>query len=116
MDFFKLKSTYELMVELNGVVRPVRIEIFELISKDNFFRVRAWVQSVYNLYPAFLNTDNQGNDLHSIHSSDSLNLEITDLIADDPRLITGDLYDDEYELLKHIKGRISDYQKIINGS
>jgi hypothetical protein len=53
------------------------------------FRARVWIQNTYNLYPTFINTGTQGEDLKQTHSSDQICTEITLLVAEDSEWITG---------------------------
>lgn len=111
---YKLISTYELLLELGSVEKPVRIEILQ--SPDGKkFRTRVWAQNTYNLYPTLMNIDEKGNDLHKMHSSDDLNQEITSLVFEDPELITGKEFASEKEVLQYTEDRISSFVKSLQG-
>lgn len=109
---FKLISTYEQIVTLNTVDYPVRMEIFKSLDDRSFYRARVWVQNTYNLYPAFINSGKNGEDLHKVHSSDQVDMEITTLIADDPTLITGKHYTNESDIVDYVKSRVIFYREL----
>lgn len=108
-DLFKLVSTYEILLYLEQTDRPVRIEVFRSLSDCQMYRARVWVQNTYNLYPTLLNTGNRGEDTHTMHSCDLVNMEITLAIAEDPDFITGKHYKDEEDFVDYIKSRIVYY-------
>jgi len=108
---YKLISTYEILLNFSSTERPVRIEIFQ--SPDGKkFRTRVWVQNMYNLYPTLLNINEKGDDLHTLHSSDDLNQEITSLVLEDPELIKGKEFDSEDEVLCYIEDRVNSFAKL----
>lgn len=110
---FKLISIYEVILTLGTVERPVRIEIFRSVNGDSIYRARIWVQNTYNLYPTFINTGHNGEDLHNVHSSDQIDMEITSLIAEDPELITGKHFSSEDGFLNYVRSRIAHYQRMV---
>ena len=111
-DFFRLVSTYELMLTLGSMDRPVRIEVFRSLSDTQLYRARVWAQNTYNLYPTFLNTGQKGEDLRKVHSSDQIDADITSVLAEEPDLLTGKHYRSEEEFLAYVKTRVADYQKL----
>jgi len=110
---FKLVSTYEIMVTLSTIERPVRMEIFKSLEDEPLYRARIWVQNTYNLYPASMNTDDNGEDWHNVHSSDQIDMEITTLIAEYPELITGKHYANENDFVDYVKSRVAFYIQMI---
>lgn len=110
---FKLVSTYEVMVTLSTIECPVRMEIFKTLEGESLYRARIWVQNTYNLYPTFMNTDGNGEDLHNVHSSDQIDMEITTLIAEDTELITGKYYASESDFLDYVKSRVVFYIQMV---
>jgi len=103
---YKLTSTYELLLSLGSVEKPVRIEIFQS-SDGKKFRAQVWAQNTYNLYPTLMNINEKGDDLHVMHSSDDLNQEITSLILEGPELIRGKELNSEDKVLQYIEERIN---------
>lgn len=110
---YKLISTYEVFLNIDSQERPVRVEIFKT-SNDNNFRVRAWILNTYNLYPTFMNTDDKGDDLHKVHSSDDINQDITSLVFDDPGVIKGRRFKSESKVLEYVEGKIKDFSNIFH--
>ena len=108
---FKLIATYELVVEFSTLERPVRIEIFKPLEDKFLYRARVWMQNTYNLYPAYLNTDKNGEDLNTIHSSDQLDMDMTSLITDDPEIITGKHYMNKSDFLDYLKSSINYFKE-----
>ena len=99
---FKLISTYEYIVEINSAHKPVRVEVFQAVDSVDIYRARVWIQNMYNVYPTFLNTDENGSDLRKVHSCDELNTEITSNIAENERLILGEKYKSEKVFLDYV--------------
>lgn len=98
---FRLVSTYEYFVDIQGSRRLVRIEIFKSID-DALFRTRVWLQNIYNLYPALINTDKAGNNLNLTHSADEVNIDISSLVVDNEEYIFGKPCLDERELIDYL--------------
>ena len=98
---------------LGTIERPVRMEIFKALEDEPLYRARIWMQNTYNLYPTFMNTDDNGDDLHNVHSSDQIDMEITTLIAEDPELITGKYYASESDFVDYVKSRVVFYIQMI---
>jgi hypothetical protein len=92
---YKQMSVYELFVEENSVSVICRLELFESVSDSSLRRARVWIQNFYNMYPTFINTDANGDDLHRTHSSDLLLQEITNLLPIDQSVITGTQADEK---------------------
>lgn len=105
---YRLISTYELLLTVGGAERPARIEVFQ--SQDGSkYRARIWIQNTYNLYPTLMNTNNSGDDLHTMHSSDEINQEITSIILEDPGLVTGKEFNGEDQLISYIETRLKSF-------
>jgi len=103
-NLFKLVSTCELFICLDGTDRPVRIEIF---------RARVWLQNTYDVHPTFVN--NGGNaEFDTIYSSDQIDMEITSLIAESPTLMTGQRYLSEDAFLTYLINRVEWYERKAN--
>jgi len=115
-ELWKLVATYELLLELGQTRRPVRVEVFKGTNGSSRYRARLWVQGTYNLYPTFLNTGPQGQDLHRMHSSEELNQEITSLVVDDPAFIEGIEYKSEAAFVEALQGLVIKYQNTINAN
>jgi len=114
-ELWKLATTYELLLELGQTVRPIRIEVFKSEEACSRFRARIWVQNMYNLYPAYINTGPQGQDLHQVHSSDELNQDIT-YIVEDPAFLEGVEFESEGAFVESLQAHILKYQKAINAN
>jgi hypothetical protein len=112
IELFRLLSTYEFVKHNGDVQLPFRIEVFESLDMPNNYRARAWTSNFYNLYPAFLNTDKTGNDLHHIHSSDQVNIDITCIVADDPEILTGKIFENELSVVNYMRCLISKYYNL----
>jgi len=115
-ELWKLVATYELLLELGPIHRPVRIEVFKSNNGSSRFRARLWVQGTYNLYPTFLNMGPQGQDLHKIHSSEEMNQEITSLVVENPAFIEGIEFQSEVAFVEALQGLVTKYQKTINAN
>ncbi len=113
MNLFKLTSTYEHFLPVGNNSQLVRIEIFRSAADLNIYRARIWIQNTYNLYPTFMNTSNEGGDLHCLHSSDQLNSDITSVVAEDPSLITGIQFENENQFLAYVNILLENYKKTI---
>jgi hypothetical protein len=107
--YFKLISTYEVIVDNGKIEYPLRIEIFVSCFKDRIYRTRVWSSNTYNLYPTFLNIDDAGNAVQQIFSCDQFDVDITSVIAKNPELITGINFESEEEFFKYVKHHIDDY-------
>jgi len=104
MDLFKLNNVYEFFIPMNRTKLLCRIEIFKELDGD-LLRSRVWLQKMYNLYPAEINTNAQGDDTHRIHSSDFLSQDIS-YILDEIDLTTGILVENEMELVSNVKNQV----------
>jgi hypothetical protein len=109
INLFRLASTYEHFVVIKGAKKLVRIEIFSMVSSSNVLRCRVWIQNIYNLYPALLNSDKIGNDLHAVHSADELNMEISSIVVENEHYLNGTSCESEQEILDYLADRISHY-------
>lgn len=110
MELFKLTSTYEVLLELGGTLRPVRVEIFRSEENPRKLRARIWDQNTYNLYPTFANIRPEGGLENRLMSCDELNREISTNVAEDPEILLGREWESEEVFLNHIKDAISRYQ------
>ena len=109
INLSKLTSTYEFMFDSGVGDRPVRIEIFKSTDEADVYRARVWMINTYNLYPALLNTAANGKDLHQVHSADQINMDITNLIAEQPDILFGKQYPSEEEFLEYVKTRVVEF-------
>jgi hypothetical protein len=107
---YKQTSVYEFFLEENSVSVICRIELFESLSDSSLRRARAWIQKFYNMYPAFINTDANGDDLRRTHSSDLLLQEITNMLPIDKSLIIGARVD-EKSLITTIQDAVLIYMR-----
>ena len=105
---YRLISTYELLLNIGSAVRPVRIEVFKSPDGDKY-RAHIWMQNRYNLYPSLMNTNEKGDDLHTLHSSDEINQEITALVLDNPDFVSGKEFDSEDKFVRHIEMQIKSF-------
>ena len=110
-EIFLLSATYEMFIEHNGALRPVRIEIFKEIACENIFRARIWDQNTYNLHPTLANIAEEGGLKNELMSCDEVNREITNIIAEDISLIKGKEYSSEEEFVKYVKSLVDAYQE-----
>jgi hypothetical protein len=108
-ELFRLLSTYEFLGHNNDVQLSFRIEVFESLDIPKNYRARVWTSNFYNLYPTFLNTDKTGNDLHHMHSSDQLNIDITCIVADDPEILIGKVFENELSVVNYMRSLILKY-------
>ena len=108
MDLFKLNNVYEFFLPVDKVTVLCRIEVFKQLEGD-LLRARVWLQKMYNLYPAEINTNAQGDDLHHIHSSDFLSQDIT-YILDDIDMMTGVLIT-EIALVHRVKEQLVQFYR-----
>lgn len=116
MELFKLSSTYEVLVEFGGAVRPVRIEILVSIDNPRKLRARVWEQNTYNLYPTFANIGPEGGLENRLMSCDELNREISMSVAEEPEMLLGREWESEEVFLDHIKDAILRYQSTLGGA
>jgi hypothetical protein len=111
-EYFKLISTYDVVLEFSTNTRPVRIEILQSTENPKKLRARVWDQNTYNLYPTFANLSQSGVIEHRLWSSDEVNREITNLLSEDPSdLFWGKEWKSEQEYLAYLKGLISRYHE-----
>ena len=114
-EYFKLISTYDVVLEFSTNTRPVRIEILQSTENPKKFRARAWDQITYNLYPTFANMSDDGGIENRLWSSDEINREITVLLSEDPAdLIWGKEWDSEQDYLSYLKGLVSRYHESLS--
>lgn len=104
-----MTSVTEYFVDIRGAQKVVRVEIFRSKADQSIFRGRAWIQNIYNLYPALVNTDANGKDLRSVHSADELNVEISSLVVADETYLSGKRCDNEDEILNYFVDAIGRY-------
>jgi hypothetical protein len=50
-DVFKLISTIEFDLEINGHLLPTRLELFQDTERENVFRARMWERDLFRLRP-----------------------------------------------------------------
>jgi len=115
-EYFKLQSTYEVILEFSTNTRPVRIEIFSSIENMKRLKARVWDQNIYNMYPTFANMRKEGGIENSLMSSDEVNREITTLLSDDPNdLFYGKEWESEEQYLSYLKELIVKYHELFKG-
>lgn len=112
---FKLKNTYEIFIDVSGTKRPIRVEIFESIQDEGFFRARVWDQITYNLYPTMANILPEGGIENMLFSCDEINREVTIMVADDPYFILGKAYKNENEFLRYVTSLVKKYEQELQG-
>lgn len=114
-EYFKLTSTYDVLLEFSTNSRPVRIEILQSTENPKKLRARVWDQNMYNLLPTFANMTADGGFAHGLWSSDEINREITVLLSEDPSdLVLGKEWESEQEYLAYLKGLVEEYRASLN--
>ena len=114
-EYFKLISTYDVVLEFSTNTRPVRIEILQSIENPKKLRARAWDQNTYNLYPTFANMLEGGGIEHKMWSCDEINREITTFLSEDPAdLVWGKEWESEKEYLDHLKNLVNRYHSSLS--
>lgn len=114
-EFFKLISTYDVVMKFSTNVRPIRIEILQSTENPKKLRASVWDQNTYDLYPTFANMNNDQGAESKLWSSDELNREITTLLSEDPNdLFWGKEWDSESDLLNYIKSLIKNYNELFS--
>jgi len=108
---FELISTYEMLLEFQGALKPIRIEIFRDAEIKSLFRARVWEQNTYNLYPTMENIRPDGGINNTLASCDEVNREITSFLAEDPTLVTGKEYSSESDFRKHLQSLVTVYHE-----
>ena len=110
-EYYKLLSTYDVMLEFSTNSRNLRIEILESVETKNKFKARVWDLTTYNLYPTFANIAKEGGIENKIFSCDEMNRDVTNLLpgGDPETLILGKVWDSEKQFLTHIKELVSNY-------
>lgn len=94
LKIFRLSEVYEFYVDSVEYTKLVRIEIFKSTDASCALRTRVWLQNTYNLYPTFINCEE--NYHNKIYSSDQINQDITISIAASPDWLTGvEIYDEK---------------------
>jgi len=111
---FKLQSTFELLLNFNDTTRPIRIEVFSMTDNPKIYRARVWDQNTYDLYPTFLNMPQDNGEQRKMYSSDEVNREITNIVAEDISLITGKEYPNEEAFVEYVNGLVIDYHETFN--
>ena len=110
IEYFKLKSTYDVVLEFSTNVRPIRIEILRSTVNSRKYRARVWDQHTYNLYPTYANMKNDGGIENKMWSCDEVDREITTIISDDPaELVYGKEWNSEDEFLLYLKDLVNRY-------
>jgi hypothetical protein len=89
MQVFALVSTHECTIDGPDGQGTARIEIFRSPGDPPLFRAHVWVATVYNLYPAELNTGQRGEDLRQSFSADELLCDIVSALADGEEFLAG---------------------------
>jgi len=111
-EYYKLQSTYTVLLKFSTNTRPLRIEIYRNIENSKKYRARVWDQNTYNLYPTFANFGNDGGVDNRLMSSDTIDREITILLSDDPDdLYFGREWESEEDYLNYLKGLVSKYHE-----
>ena len=98
-QIYKMTVVYEWPERVGEWLRFVRIEVFECISQPKNFRARVWLDENYNLYPTRLNSDQNGNAVNMIHSSDVVNRDITSLLSGADEWICGKVFASEEDFV-----------------
>ena len=111
-EYFKLISSYDVVLDFSTNKRPLRIEILRSTENEKKYRARVWDQHTYNLYPTFANMKPEGEIENTLFSCDEINREITTILnQDDPRdLIFGKEWESEEDFLNHLKNLIEQYK------
>ncbi|MGH1428610.1 MAG: hypothetical protein ACRBEE_11775 [Arenicella sp.] len=113
-EFYKLISTYDVVLEFSTNTRPVRIEVLKSIDNPKKLRARVWDQITYDLNPTFASFENKCGERKYIYSSDEINREITTILSGDESSIDiffGKEWESEQEFLNYLKGLLNEYHK-----
>ena len=115
-SIFRLIDIYEISEYVDERLHIFRIEIFESIKQPLLYRSRVWLSTTYNVYPSQFNTNINGEDLHTLHSADCINTDITFNMhcADD--LVNGNTYKSKEEFLRLVMGEVEKYIRVLNGT
>lgn len=109
-EYFKLISTYDVLLNFSTNIRPVRIEILQSMENPKMLRARVWDQNMYNLHPTFANRTKDGGFADGLWSSDEINREITVLLSEDPSdFLFGKEWESEQDLLAYLKELVRKY-------
>ena len=111
---FRLISTFECYAEIKATRRLFRIDVLCSVTDSSVFRTRIWIQNTYNLYPTLLNSNPAGRDPHVSHSADELNTDITSVIVDDERYLSGIRCEGEQEALRYATQMIDRYARSLD--
>jgi len=113
-EFYKLISTYDVVLEFSTNTRPVRIEILRSIDNDKKLRARVWDQITYDLNSTFASFEKANGEKSYIYSSDEVNREITTILSGDESsidLFFGKEWESEQDFLKYLKELLNEYHK-----
>lgn len=107
-QIYKLTAVYEWPERIGEWLRFVRVEVFACVSQPGNFRARVWLDENYNLYPARLNSDQNGNAINMIHSTDVVNRDITTLLPGVDEWICGKLFASEDDFVSSIMPAVNE--------
>ena len=110
-EIYRLIDTLDVSFNAGGWLRNVRIEVLESINNPLTFRGKILLDNTFNIYPSQLNTDDDGNDLHKIHSAENIATDISSNLPIASFLIEGHKKTSKEEFIKEILPVVEEYLK-----